>query len=290
MLSILLISPTYNEGHRVSTLIESLQSQTFTDWVIVFGDNASDDASTFLIGNAALNDSRIQLKSFKNHVTGDQNFLRTYQFARTIYSANYAGFVGGDDKYEDSDYLMSLYLGLQAGNEMAIPAFTSLIDSQKTRYLLTTNSPWKNQVLLAKDWNYVCAIYSLFSQSLLDDLMRMDVSKPNSRIGFDWWFVFTAFQLAGQRVCSVSDARYFKFNKHVDGSGILPTFDLVSPIENKSGLLKLFKGKSRNSLYDIRWLGFLMVFVLQNRKKFASISPIKSLKVVFFLITSQRPV
>jgi len=290
MPSILLIAPLYNEAQRLLSLIESLYSQTCTDWVIVFGDNASDDGSASLIREAAQADPRIHLQTFREHVTGDQNFLRTYKYARSVYSATYAGFVGSDDKYENRDYLNNLLYNLEIGNEMAIPVFIKSNDDQKTIYLSVRTSAWENQLSLSKNWNYVHAIYSLFSQPMLDNLLNNPVSKPNSCIGFDWWFVFTAFQLAGERVCFVNNARYFKFDKLAQAPLILPDADLTLSTTITPSFLKPLKIRQRKVFVDIRWKGFLLRFLIQNRKKFSSIRPIRTLKVVFFLILSRRPV
>lgn len=289
MPSILLIAPLYNEAQRLLSLLESLYSQTCTDWVIVFGDNASDDASASLIREAAQADPRIHLQTFKEHVTGDQNFLRSYKYARSVYSATYAGFVGSDDKYENRDYLSNLIYNLEIGNLMAIPEFIKSNDGQKTIYLPVQTTSWENQLSLSKNWDYVHAIYSLFSQPLLDNLLNNPVSKPNSCVGFDWWFVFAAFQLAGERVCFVNNARYFKFDKLAQTSSSLPYVDLTLSTTITPSFLKLLKICKRKVFTDVRWKAFLLQFIIQNRKKFSSIRPIRTLKVVFFLILSRRP-
>ena len=51
--------PTYNEERYIQSAIESLQRQSYTDWVLFISDNTSTDSTSTICNNLSLNDNRI---------------------------------------------------------------------------------------------------------------------------------------------------------------------------------------------------------------------------------------
>lgn len=56
-----IVTPTYNAAEYLSTAIESVLSQTFTDWELILVDDCSTDNSVELIESYVTEDSRIKL-------------------------------------------------------------------------------------------------------------------------------------------------------------------------------------------------------------------------------------
>lgn len=73
------IIPVWNGAQWLPGAIASVQAQTWPDWELVIGDNASDEPLDHLIDAA---DSRIRHHRFAEHVGAFENFDRTFELAR----------------------------------------------------------------------------------------------------------------------------------------------------------------------------------------------------------------
>jgi glycosyltransferase involved in cell wall biosynthesis len=93
---VLLICPVRNEAEFIPRLLLSLQRQTYSNWIILFFDNASTDKTAQIISQSLNDDNRIILQTFKVPVPIDENFNRAIQIAVTNYSAQFIGFIGGE--------------------------------------------------------------------------------------------------------------------------------------------------------------------------------------------------
>ncbi len=60
-----IIIPTYNQGHLIGECLESIRSQTVSDWEAIVVNNFSDDNTEQIVEN--FQDSRIRLLRFRNH-------------------------------------------------------------------------------------------------------------------------------------------------------------------------------------------------------------------------------
>lgn len=116
MPKISIIIPVYNKGKYVRKAIESILSQTFTDWELIIVDDGSTDSS-YSICLEYTNDKRVKVYHMKNGgVSRARNKGLDYA------QGEYVTFIDSDD-YISEDYLEKLY---HPGYEMIIGGLTKV--------------------------------------------------------------------------------------------------------------------------------------------------------------------
>ena len=164
---VLLICPVRNEAAYIPRLLLGLQHQTHSNWVILFFDNASTDVTVHIISQSLKDDNRIILQTFTVPVPISENFNRSIQIALSNHSAQFVGFIGGDDVFLEKTYLEDLVLALNDRYSMAIPVFKiqeeKELDSYFTSFHHLSKSPIRNRMMQGWDSNYGNIFYSLFN-------------------------------------------------------------------------------------------------------------------------------
>jgi teichuronic acid biosynthesis glycosyltransferase TuaG len=92
-----IITTTYKHERFITSTIESILSQSFTDWELLIGDDNSPDSTYQIIQEYAKKDARIQVwKQPKNiGIVGNMNFL----LQKVSPESEYITFLEGDDMY-----------------------------------------------------------------------------------------------------------------------------------------------------------------------------------------------
>jgi glycosyltransferase involved in cell wall biosynthesis len=185
---VLLICPVRNEGERVHRLLDALQKQSFEDWQILFYDNAS-------IDNTAVN------------------------VALAMFEYQYIGFVGGDDEYEEINYLSNLVRVLEDGGAIAVPNFkeVSQLASYERHLCITAihRSNSRNRMELASNTDNVALMYALFQAKDFISIFKNSYAQLTTNMSSDWWFVFAALSLSHTKPQLVTSATYIKYRKGI---------------------------------------------------------------------------
>jgi glycosyltransferase involved in cell wall biosynthesis len=214
---VLLICPVRNEAAYIPRLLLSLQRQTHANWVILFFDNASTDETAQIISQALKDENRIVLQTFDVSVPVAVNFNRAIQIAVSNHSAQFIGFIGGDDMFLEDTYLEDLVSALSNKYSIAIPVFKIQeqreIDSYFTRFNYLCRFSIINRMVQGWDSNYGNIFYSLFKWDDFSLIISDERSKLSSNLSADWWFVNTALRVVRHPPKFVSSATYIKFNK-----------------------------------------------------------------------------
>lgn len=214
---VLLICPVRNEAAYIPRLLLGLQRQTHSNWVILFFDNASTDETAHIISQSLKDDNRIILQTFTVPVPINENFNRSIQIALSNHSAQFAGFIGGDDVFLEKTYLEDLVLALNDRYSMAIPVFKiqeeKELDSYFTSFHHLSKSPIRNRMMQGWDSNYGNFFYSLFRWKDFSLIITDKRSKLSSNLSSDWWFINTALRVIRFPPIFVPSATYIKFNK-----------------------------------------------------------------------------
>lgn len=95
--------PVYNGASYLDRAIETLRSQSWTDWELVVSDNASTDATPQIVARWAERDPRIRLVRNETNIGAWNNFERVVELAR----GEYFMWAAHDD-YWDSQFLAAL--------------------------------------------------------------------------------------------------------------------------------------------------------------------------------------
>lgn len=214
---VLLICPVRNEAVFIPRLLLSLQQQSHSNWNILFFDNASTDDTAQIISQASINDNRIILQIFKTPVPINENFNRAIQITLTNYSAQFIGFIGGDDMFLEKTYLEDLVFALSNGCSIAIPIFKTQEDKETDSYFSTfyqlSNIPIINRIMQGWDSAYGNIFYSLFNWDDFLLIISDSRSRLSSNLSSDWWFINTALRVIRFPPRFVPSATYIKFNK-----------------------------------------------------------------------------
>ena len=216
---VLLICPVRNEAEYIPRLLLSLQQQTHSNWIILFFDNASTDKTAQIISQSLNDDNRIILQTFRVPVPISENFNRAIQIAVTNYSAQFIGFIGGDDVFLEKTYLEDLVFALNNKCSMAIPMFKiqeeNEIDSYFATFSQLSRIPIVNRIMQGWDSNYGNIFYSLFNWDDFSIIISDKRSRLSSNLSSDWWFVNTALRVIRNPPRFVPSATYIKFNKRL---------------------------------------------------------------------------
>jgi len=214
---VLLICPVRNEAEFIPRLLLSLQRQTYSNWIILFFDNASTDKTAQIISQVLKDDNRVILHTFKVPVPINENFNRAIQIAITNHSAQFIGFIGGDDMFLEKTYLEDLVLTLSNKCSIAIPVFKIQeekdLDSYFTTFSHLSNISILNRIMQGWDSNYGNIFYSLFNWNDFLLIVSDRRSRLSSNLSSDWWFINTALRVVRYPPRFVPSATYIKFNK-----------------------------------------------------------------------------
>lgn len=91
------IMPAYNEEKYIGEAIESILSQTYTNWELVIVDDASKDNTAEVIRNYLEKDERIKLHQF----TVNQGACAALNQAMALACGDYICWLSADDKYKE---------------------------------------------------------------------------------------------------------------------------------------------------------------------------------------------
>src|ERR1700730_6383427 len=148
MSRVTVLVPTYNRESLLPACLESIQSQTFTDWKAVVGDNASTDGSAEIV--RGLGDPRFELVCRQENV----GYVRNTNLLLDNVDTELVAILHSDDWWEP-DFLTRLVDLLDQAPDaiMAACAAGLKLESGETRVerLVSTASPRDTVVLSSPD-------------------------------------------------------------------------------------------------------------------------------------------
>jgi glycosyltransferase involved in cell wall biosynthesis len=212
--TILLVCAVRNEAGFIAKLISSLQTQSYSNWILHIRDNASTDGTGSIIGQLQKDDKRIHMTCGPTPVSVTLSWLYAINDA-LLTPSEYVSCIAGDDYYERSTHLESLLTALDDLAMCALPQFRLLSDVIDI-YMPTkanSRSMRKNHILLAAKEVYVNSYYGLFKRSEFERILKTRSGRwPLSwDPSFDYWFALEALRNAQ----SVHNETYIKYVKGV---------------------------------------------------------------------------
>ena len=183
--------PVYNTEKYIKKCIDSIKSQTITDWELILVDDGSTDDSGKICDEYAKQDEKITVYHKKN-----EGISATREFAVQHANGTYIQFVDSDD-WIDADMLERMYGAAQAKNLDVvgcnfIEEYTS--KSVRNRRYYVDKEPFLRDVI-ASNWGVLWKI--LFKKSLLLD---NDIHFPKGIDGGEDYYVVTNILLAAQNI------------------------------------------------------------------------------------------
>lgn len=145
--------PTYNEERYIQSAIESLQRQSYTDWVLFISDNTSTDSTSTICNNLSLNDNRIIHNIQEENIGLIENFNFVYDEFINNYECNYFMWAQSDDLWEPS-FLESCITQLES-NKNTGASFTGMDNIDSYGRLIRQYPSYKRFTLDSKFRNMV---------------------------------------------------------------------------------------------------------------------------------------
>lgn len=214
--SVLLLCPVFNEEQHLDALIASLKQQTWSDWILVFGDNASNDGSTQKIVSASQNDNRIRALLYSEHLPVHDSFNRTFDDALESVKSKFVQIIAADDSFAEISSLKTLVSAASTKNA-SFAAGSMLhfddqgpIDENDFRFFESISHRSLRKFATEK-WG-ANLMYSLFSRVEFERLVHHPVARFSSNLASDWWFSWVAVSTCGNPVF-IEDVTYKKFRK-----------------------------------------------------------------------------
>lgn len=133
-----IIMPAYNSEKYISTAIESIQAQTYTDFELIIVDDGSNDETLNICKAYQCNDGRIKIFKKKN---GGCCTARNYGINKA--SGDYITFCDNDDTFDNALLEENLYLAEKYDADVVKWNFTTYVDGKEGRV-----RKYKNQILL----------------------------------------------------------------------------------------------------------------------------------------------
>jgi glycosyltransferase involved in cell wall biosynthesis len=192
--STLILMPVLNESMYIHQAIDSIVSQSFTDWVLLAQDNCSDDNTLEILHSYALTDDRIKVIESETRLTASENWIKIYDYAQLKFSFDSVCFFAGDDFWKESTYLELIRLDLlkSANRNVAFPSFSfhDVVNNLEERFQIevTAESTDERINIYIRNWRNVNMQYGLFSAEYFNKLMNDPVSKFTDYVGADWWW------------------------------------------------------------------------------------------------------
>ncbi len=93
-----IIIPTYNRAHIIGDTLESIHSQTYTQWECIVVDDGSTDETASLMENWLAKDNRFQYMHRPSQMNKGPNSCRNHGFSKS--KGNYVQWFDSDDLYK----------------------------------------------------------------------------------------------------------------------------------------------------------------------------------------------
>lgn len=202
-------------------MLESLQRQTYQDWVLIVVDNLSTDNTMAILDEAAALDKRIQVSSCPRPMQVNESMNFALEIARQS-EGEFLQFLAGDDELGDSNYLE---LGVSAliGRDRAVTIgriahFTesrASVSDDFSSLPLSDNSSKLQEFAVENYW--ICnLIYGFYRKASFYSVLEQQRFSFTPNLSSDWWFSLGA--ASSLKVAFEGRLEYRKFQKSIDYS------------------------------------------------------------------------
>jgi len=214
------ICPVRNEARRIEEMYLSLRSQTHQNWILYFGDNASDDGTLEIVSRLASTDKRCVVNSFVEPMPIHDNFMRTIDWALESVTGNYIQFLAGDDILGDELYLSTAISALKQKEAVIacgkVQGFTddSPVQSHDFGVLASLTEGHDRKHYAIRNYWTCNLIYGFYDAQHFVKTLRSPLGSFTPNLSSDWWFSYIASETA--KITYSSDLVYRKYRKPIE--------------------------------------------------------------------------
>gem|GEM_PF-4585026 len=186
--------PLFNESQFVSSALESLIAQTYTNWVLLAQDNFSSDSTPEILKLFSSLDSRIMFRENSQFLSATSNWIALYEYAFQNFDFEYICFLAGDDYWSNEDFLQSSIneLIMNPFQSVSVPVFLVeyQAENRETRHSISIRGmdSKKRIVDYLKYWYNSNLLYAIYRADYFEEKMKHSLTKFSEYKGSDWWW------------------------------------------------------------------------------------------------------
>ena len=187
MPKISIIIPSYNEEKNISTCLDSVIKQTFSDLEVICVDDNSTDSTRNIITQFSENDRRIKL-----FLNPDKGVSSARNFGIAMATGEYIGFVDSDDFIQPQMYEF-LYKAIVENNaDMSVCGYERNTDFTSKLFEYKVRECWADDFVSFTDENYIInnemKVGSVCSKLISKEFLSDNIRFKNYSIGEDTVF------------------------------------------------------------------------------------------------------
>ena len=192
--SVLILMPLFNESQFVASAIESLFTQTYTNWVLLAQDNFSSDSTPEILKQFSELDSRIIFRENTQFISATLNWIALYEYAFQNFDFEYICFLAGDDYWSNREFLQSSMneFIMNPFQSVSVPVF--LVEYQnetrEARYSISIRGLDSRKRIFDyfKYWDNANLLYAVYKADYFEEKMKHSLTKFSEYKGSDWWW------------------------------------------------------------------------------------------------------
>lgn len=255
-----IIVPVYNVENTLGRCVDSIKSQSYTDWELLLIDDGSTDKSKELCESYASNDERISAFSKEN---GGPGAARNYGLNRA--KGEFVTFVDSDDCIE-RDYLQILLDHMTVNVDLVISNYGGCVcdNKQVSKWNLINTSNF-NLLFEANERCYIVPWGKLYRKRILTDNDIHFIAGMG--LGEDAVFLYT-YMLCCDNMCLLQDNAGYRYDTESENSLSRKSFpltvELFSYEQVRKAIDKLIVAKSLADKTAIGRLNGLKAFFIKR--------------------------
>lgn len=193
--------PLLHESAYLEGAIASIRNQVGVQIIVVAQDNLSDDSTYSKFKELTYLDDRFHISRTGNRLSQSDNWNSLADFALGMFDSDFVIWLGGDDIWEESTFLVKLIERINNGAIAACPIIRHSVISEPcfptNSYCVELEScePDTRFRALLSNWRNVNAIHALYRREFFMKILNSNTGRPFNYLGFDWWWVLRAIQL-----------------------------------------------------------------------------------------------
>lgn len=241
-----IIMPNYNSANFVGESIQSIISQTYSNWQLIICDDGSTDNSIEVINSFLSQDNRIMLiqNKYNKGAPGARNS------SLDLANGEYIAFLDSDDLWLENRLERHIHF-METKNLVFSYSFNEVIDEQG-RKVSTLKAPYcvnKRNMCFA---NFISCSTAIYKSSIIGKVHQPDIKKRND---FALWLKILNMDGVKEAICFEEITSQYRSNSY---------------------------GLSSNVLDAIKYFYVCLVKYNKCSKLYASLCTILYLKIIFF--------
>jgi glycosyltransferase involved in cell wall biosynthesis len=259
--------PLFNESQYVASAIESLITQTYTNWILLAQDNFSSDSTPEILRQYSLSDSRITFRENSQFCSASSNWKTLYEYASQNFDYEYICFLAGDDYWSNREFLeesISEFI-LNPRQSASIPTFLVKYQSENREVqhsTCITGIDSKIRIInYCKYWANANVLYGVFRADYFEEKMKQSLTRFTEYKGSDWWWGLGI--AVDQEVFANKKMLYVK---------------RVSPVTPNRNEMKMAISNLKERLL------FIFDHLINEHHRLVSLSPAEKLTVISFTL------